>query len=171
MLVEAWKHFGLWGHRLHFAAARADAAGRSSADYLRSTAQAAGLEASLLHLEDLGWNGRRFTDQTAKPVTVLCQHCGWDELLRHPLSANLGSAGMRLIEPAWKLLLTQDATLPLLRAAYPDEPHLRPAHLLTDTHSAAPVLGLWIVASRACGLSVHEYASDGSTHFVPHLFE
>lgn len=167
MLVEAWKHFGLWGHRVHFTASRDDAAGRTTADYLRSTAQAAGLETAWLSLDELRWNGKRFTDQSAKPITVLCKACPWDELLQHPLNANLHSAGMRLIEPAWKLLLTQDATLPGLRAAYPDDEHLQPTATLPGT---APVLGLWIVASRACGLSISEHDETGA-HFVPHMFE
>ncbi|QDO98490.1 glutathionylspermidine synthase family protein [Ferrovibrio terrae] len=170
MLVEAWKHFGLWGHRVHIGAGREDAEGRSCADYLRDTAQVAGLDASLLHLEDLRWNGKRFTDQTAKPITVLCKLSPWSDLLRHPLNEHLRSAGMRLIEPAWKLLLTQEATLPGLRAAFPDDAHLRPVTALPTADGHAPVLGVWIVASRACGLGVSESGRDG-TRFVPHMFE
>jgi glutathionylspermidine synthase len=170
MLVEAWKHFGLWGHRVHFAAGREDAAGRTTADYLRRTAQAAGLDTAALALEDLRWTGKRFIDASARPITVLCRPCSWQSLLQHPLSPNLRSSGMRLIEPAWKLLLTQDATLPLLRAAWPDDAHLQPVTALPAVDGHAPVLGLWIVASRACGLGITEHDETG-THFVPHRFE
>lgn len=170
MLVEAWKHFGLWGHRVHFAARGEDGDARAAANYLRSTAQAAGLETAWLPLEDLRWNGKRFADQMAKPITVLCKPCPWDELLRHPLQAHLRRSGMRLIEPAWKLLLTQEATLPLLRAAWPGEPHLQPAEILSDADGHAPVPGIWIVASRVCGLGMYE-TDDTGTRFVPHMFE
>ncbi|MEK9969251.1 MAG: glutathionylspermidine synthase family protein [Ferrovibrio sp.] len=165
MLIDAWKHFGLWGHRVHFAALRDDAAGRAAADYLQSTARAAGLDTGALVLEDLRWNGKRFADQSAKPITVLYKHCPWSDLLQHPLAANLRSAGMRLIEPAWKLLLTRDATLPALRAAYPDDDHLLPI-----AGEYAATLGVWVVASRPCGLGITE-SDNAGTHFVPHRFE
>jgi glutathionylspermidine synthase len=167
MLIEAWKHFGLWGHRVHFAAAREDAVGCAAADYLRSTAQAAGLETGTLQLDELRWNGKRFGDQLARAITVLCKSCTWENLLRHPLAANLRSGGMRVIEPAWKLLLTQQATLPALRDAFPGNAHLQP---MAAGPGPSPALGLWVVASRICGLGIVETGHDGA-RFVPHRFE
>lgn len=170
MLVEAWKHFGLWGHRVHFAGPRDDA-GPGTGDYLRGTAQQAGLESSMLHLEELRWNGKRFTDQSARPVTVLYKLCPWEHLLRDSFAANLRLSGMRVIEPAWKLLLAHDAALPLLRQAYPGHENLQPVTARPDFDGFTPVLGLWIVASRACGLGISESNAAGGSCFVPHMFE
>src|SRR3546814_14019059 len=41
-LIEAWKSFGLWGHRVHFTCSRDAAADLGTVDYLRDTALQAG---------------------------------------------------------------------------------------------------------------------------------
>lgn len=178
MLIEAWKHFGLWGHRVHFTCSRDRAAERSASDYLRDTAMQAGLDTGFLHVDELRWNGKRFADLTARPITVLCKLSPWDELLQAPAAASLRASGMRMIEPAWKMLLTHKALLPLLQQKFPDHenlpaPDMAPdaAPVLPDFDGHAPVLGLWLVASRPCGLGIHESHGNDAPRFVPHMFE
>jgi glutathionylspermidine synthase len=174
MLIEAWKHFGLWGHRVHFACDGDDDAARGACDYLRGTAMQAGLETGFLPIGQLGWNGKRFTDQEARPITVLCKLSPWDRLLQAAIAPQIRASGVRLIEPAWKLLLSHDALLPLLRLAFPGHDNLQPVDALPAFDGFTPVLGVWIVASRACGLGIQE-SRPGQSHgsqdsrFVPHL--
>jgi glutathionylspermidine synthase len=174
MLVEAWKHFGLWGHRVHVAGGRDGDAARDTGDYLRGTLQRAGLDTDFLPIEEIGWNGKRFTDRAAKPITVLYKLCPWQRLLQENIAGRIGPSGTRMIEPAWKMLLAHDATLPLLRRAFPGQDSLaEPA--LPDFDGFTPVLGIWIVASRACGLGIHEThglaGRNDSGLFVPHMIE
>ncbi|WP_341910705.1 glutathionylspermidine synthase family protein [Ferrovibrio terrae] len=173
MLIEAWKRFGLWGHRVHFACDGEDEAAHGACDYLRGTAMQAGLETGFLPIEQLGWNGKRFTDLEAKPITVLCKLSPWEQLLQAAIAPQIRASGMRLIEPAWKLLLAHDAMLPLLRQAFPGHENLQPADALPAFDGFTPVLSLWIVASRPCGLGIQESRlgqSHGSdSRFVPHL--
>jgi glutathionylspermidine synthase len=174
MLIEAWKHFGLWGHRVHFACGREHEADRSASDYLRDTAMQAGLDTGFLHIDELGWNGKRFTDQSAKPITVLCKLYPWEQLLQAAIAPSIRPSGMRMIEPAWKMLLSHEAMLPLLRQAFPDHENLSPAGVtatLPDFEGFTPVLGIWIVASRACGLGIRESHNGDAGRFVPHMFE
>jgi len=183
MLIEAWKHFGLWGHRVHFACGHAREAERAASDYLRDTAMQAGLETGFLHVEELRWNGKRFMDQSAKPITVLCKLHPWKDLLQQALAQNIRPSGMRMIEPAWKMLLTNPALLPLLQQKFPDHenlpaPSTMPGALpvLPDFDGHAPVLGVWVIASRPCGLGIHEWHGHEmqpgtAPRFVPHMFE
>lgn len=174
MLIEAWKHFGLWGHRVHVTCSRDRESERSAGDYLRETARQAGLETGFLHIDELRWNGKRFADLAARPITVLCKALPWPDLLDSPVAASLRSSGMRMIEPAWKMLLTQKAMLPLLQQKFPDHENLPPpgmAVTLPDFDGHAPVLGLWLVASRPCGLGICERQENGADRFVPHMFE
>lgn len=200
-LIEAWKNFGLWGHRVHFTCSRDATADLGTVDYLRDTALQAGLDTGRLFIDEIRWNGKRFTDLTAKPITVLFKLCAWDRLLQEDFASRIRPSGMRLIEPAWKMLLSGGNLLPALWQRWPDHENLLPASmdrtairgakLPTMTQGGAatswrqaialpcfdgfyPVLGVWVVASRPCGLGIRETRSPtgGNTdRFVPHLFE
>lgn len=189
-LIEAWRHFGLWGHRVHFACPRDAAGDLGTVDYLRETALQAGLDTGRLFIDEIRWNGKRFTDLVAKPITVLFKLCPWNRLLEESFAARLRPSGMRLIEPAWKMLLSGGTLLPLLWQRWPDHENLLPAtfEMAADGAMACrrqqtalpcfdgfyPVLGIWVVASRPCGLGIRESrnpAGSQAGRFVPHLFE
>ncbi|WP_341704933.1 glutathionylspermidine synthase family protein [Ferrovibrio sp.] len=229
MLIEAWKNFGLWGHRVHFTCVRDHAEDIGTVDYLRDTALQAGLETGRIFVDEIGWNGKRFVDLVAKPITVLFKLYPWEWLLQEGFAGHIGPSGVRMIEPAWKMLLSTKALLPLLWDRFPDHENLLPASFEADairgarvskpfwgregagiTRLAAdgsiaeavpgqaeiaeaadamvwqqavempcfdgfyPVLGVWMIASRACGLGIREDNSPitrNSSRFVPHLFE
>jgi glutathionylspermidine synthase len=189
-LIEAWRNFGLWGHRVHFACPRDVAGDLGTVDYLRDTALQAGLDTGRLFIDELRWNGKRFTDLVAKPITVLFKLYPWQMLLQEGFAARLRPSGMRLIEPAWKMLLSGGTLLPMLWQRWPDHENLLPA--VFDAATGAPpgtrrqaatlphfdgfypVLGVWVVASRPCGLGIRETRNPAgmrADRFVPHLFE
>jgi glutathionylspermidine synthase len=226
-LIEAWKHFGLWGHRVHFTCVRDHEEDFGTVEYLRDTAIQAGLDTDRLYIDEIGWNGKRFVDLAAKPITVLFKLYPWEWLLREDFAANIQSSGIRMIEPAWKMLLSTKAILPLLWDKWPDHENLLPTSFdraairgpcmakpfwgregagishLSETGTTLdsvpaqgdpspelqiyqqaiempcfdgfyPVLGVWVIASRACGLGIREDRSPitrNTSRFVPHLFE
>lgn len=226
-LIEAWKHFGLWGHRVHFTCVRNHEEDLGTVEYLRDTALQAGLDTERLFIDQIGWNGKRFVDLAAKPITTLFKLYPWEWLLQEEFTRHLRPSGIRMIEPAWKMLLSTKALLPLLWQRWPDHENLLPASFEADairgprmvkplwgregagiTRLSAtgeieaqtapqgdpapdaviyqqaidmpcfdgfyPVLGVWVVASRACGLGIREDRSAitrNTSRFVPHLFE
>src|SRR3546814_5028301 len=101
---------GLWGHRVHFTCSRDAAADLGTVDYLRDTALQAGLDTGRLFIDEIRWNGKRFTDLTAKPITVLFKLYSWDRLLQEGIAGRIGPSGMRLIEPDWKMLRQEEHT-------------------------------------------------------------
>ncbi len=156
-LVQAWRHFGLYGHRVHFLEAAPSE--QMVLTYLRETALQAGVEAVAIAAEQLAWNGRRLLDQWRRPITRLCVQRPWQDLRVANL---LRPSGVRVIEPAWKALLASPAFLPWLRRRHGEEALLSPAPV------GGPILGMWMIASRPSGLGIHDPATGQVIpHFVP----
>ncbi len=156
-LVQAWRHFGLYGHRLHFLHDAAE--GQPTLAYLRETALQAGIETVLLGAEQLVWNGRRLLDQGRRPITRLYLQRPWQDLT---IASLLRPSGVRVIEPAWKSLMESDAFLPWLRRRYPDEA------MLGAAPANGTILGLWVIASQPCGLGIRDAATGA---LIPHYVE
>jgi len=129
-LIERWK--AMRGKLpadgvVHFACAEESEEDRGNLDYLRDTATQAGLDARAIGISDLGWNGRSFTDLEERPVAALFKLYPWEWLVREPFAQNLLARPMAMIEPAWKMLLSNKAILPVLWQMFPGHPNLLPA--------------------------------------------
>jgi len=100
---------------------------------LRDTAQEAGLVTQPIGLGDIGWEPitRRFVDLQDKPIDVMFKLHPWEQMVADPFGAQAVSTyGLtRWIEPAWKLLLSNKAVLPLLWEKHPGHEFLLPAYL------------------------------------------
>ena len=128
-LVEAWDRFGLKDRPVHFTCVRDHAEDRGTVDYLADTAKQAGAEITVLHLDEIGWNGRKFTDLEERPIDVLFKLYPWEWMLRESFAENIGPSGVQMVEPAWKMLLSNKTVLALLWHMFPDHPNLLPAGL------------------------------------------
>jgi glutathionylspermidine synthase len=127
-LIEAWRGLGLPG-TVHFCCDAGSIEDRGTVDYLRDTAIQAGFEAPFLAMDEIGWNGRDFTDLEERPVAAMFKLYPWDWLLREEFGANIPRAATRWIEPAWRLVPTSKAFLSLLWHLNPGHPNLLAAHL------------------------------------------
>jgi glutathionylspermidine synthase len=110
-----------------FACASGSEEDQGNLDYLRDTATQAGLDARAMAIADLGWNGRSFTDLDERPVAALFKLYPWEWLVREPFSQHLLARTAAMIEPAWKMLLSNKAILPVLWQMFPGHPNLLPA--------------------------------------------
>nr|WP_272876006.1 glutathionylspermidine synthase family protein [Neoroseomonas soli] len=127
-LIEAWRGLRL-PPRVHFCCDAASIEDHGTVDYLRDTAMQAGLDAPFLAMEEIGWNGREFTDLDEQPIAAMFKLYPWDWLLREQFGANIPKASTRWIEPAWRLIPASKAFLSLLWHLFPDHPNLLAAHL------------------------------------------
>jgi len=128
-LIEAWKFFELGRTRLYFAAVKGHAEDAGTVDYLRDTAMQAGLETARIDMEDIGWDGSRFLDLDSRPIEALFKLYPWEWILAEEFGAHLLSGAARVIEPAWKMVLSNKASLALLWEMAPGHPNLLPAAL------------------------------------------
>jgi glutathionylspermidine synthase len=136
-LVERWKALATVAgpNRVHVACVRDSEEDLGNVEYLRDCALQAGWDARPLHIEDLGWDGERFVDLADEPVQTLFKLYPWEWLIREEFGAHLRSTTMRILEPAWKLLLSNKALLVALWHLYPGHANLLPAYFDADALS------------------------------------
>lgn len=130
-LVERWRSLPP-SSRVHFAACYDSAEDALTTDYLIDTCLQAGHRATALDIEQVGWSGRDFIDMDNLPIDRLFKLYPWEWMLAEPFAAHLTGSRTRWIEPAWKMLLSNKAILPLLWKFFPDHPNLLPASLRRD---------------------------------------
>ena len=98
-------------------------------EYLRDTAIQAKLETARIAIEDIGWDGQSFRDLDNRPIDVLFKLYPWEWLVGEEFGQHLLSGAAQVIEPAWKMVLSNKAALALLWEMAPDHPNLLPAFL------------------------------------------
>ena len=123
--------------RVHFAAVSDSEEDQANLDYLRDTAVQAGLDARALDIADLGWDGSRFVDLDGERVGALFKLYPWEWMVREPFGEHLLKRALTVLEPAWKMLLSNKAILPVLWELFPGHPNLlaasfEPGRFATD---------------------------------------
>ena len=140
-LIETWRRLAPEvGNIVHFA--YVDAAGREdemTVGYLRDTAEQAGLRTIGLPLDRVGWDISRgaLVDLTGTPIRSLFKLYPWEGLLLDELAPLLPRLELSWLEPAWKMILSNKAILPILWELFPGHPNLLPA-------SREPLAGDWV---------------------------
>ena len=117
------------GGVLHLSSVRDNDEDLGTVEYLRDCALQAGWDARRIDIEDLGWDGTRFLDLEETPVTTLFKLYPWEWLVREEFGQHLLGRPAALIEPAWKMLLSNKALLVLLWEMNYGHPNLLPAYL------------------------------------------
>jgi glutathionylspermidine synthase len=115
--------------RVHFASFLDDPEDAATADYLRDTCIQAGFATERLHVEDIGWDGRRFFDDRRAGIECAFKLYPWAWMFREDFAPHLATAATRWIEPPWKAVLADKAILPLLWRFNTGHPNLLPASL------------------------------------------
>jgi glutathionylspermidine synthase len=129
-LIARWTHLRelLRGSTLHFACVKESEEDFGNVEYLRDCAIQAGWETQVIFIEELGWNGERFVDLDEKPVEALFKLYPWEWLVRETFGQHLLAPQSALVEPAWKLLLSNKALLVVLWELFYGHPNLLPAY-------------------------------------------
>ncbi len=133
-LIEQWRflrHY-LYPGPLHFACLRGTLEDLTNAEYIRDCAIQADLDTHFLYIEDIGWDPQQqiFVDDSNQPISNLFKLYPWEWIATDEFGENLAQDKNRplFIEPAWKMILSNKAILPLLWELFPGHPHLLPAY-------------------------------------------
>ncbi len=111
--------------RLHFTCVGDHEEDEGNLDYLRDTAMQAGIEALPIAVENIGWREDGvFVDETDAPIEALFKLYPWEWMLGDTFGDNLRRTRMRIIEPAWKMVLANKGLLPILWELFPNHPNL-----------------------------------------------
>jgi glutathionylspermidine synthase len=143
-LVDRWRAMLPGRATVHFAACYEQAEDAATCDYLLDTCLQAGHAAHALDIEQVGWNGRDFIDLDDAPIGRLFKLYPWEWMLAEPFARHLPQARTQWIEPAWKMLLSTKAILPMLWEFFPGHPNLLQAsRRRTDIAGAAVQKPCW----------------------------
>lgn len=126
-LIDGWRNIRPHiNDILYFSCVKHAPEDQGNIDYLRDTAIQAGLQTEHIFIEDIGYdaNGRRFVDNNCAAISHLFKLYPWEWLIYESFGRHLETAAMTLIEPAWKMVLSNKAILPVLWDLYPNHPNL-----------------------------------------------
>lgn len=120
------------GEPLHFACVRDHEEDLVTVEYLRDVAVQAGIDARHIFVEDIGYSDqdRNFRDLDNLPIANLFKLYPWEWLMADEFGPHLLKDPFRIIlEPAWKMVLSNKGILPILWEMFPGHPNLLAASL------------------------------------------
>ncbi|HYO38754.1 MAG TPA: glutathionylspermidine synthase family protein [Nocardioidaceae bacterium] len=139
-LVDRWRELDyagrLPGHAVHFFYAEGDATGEEemTTHYMQDCAVQGGLLTYAHPISHVGWNPKlgQFLDRDGRPIRAAFKLYPWEAMLAEEFGQVLlqhrEAEPVRWVEPAWKVLLSTKALLPVLWELYPDHPLLLPSY-------------------------------------------
>lgn len=140
-LVEYWKYLRpyLSCDFVHFASLT-NIEDVTTVEYMRDCASQAGLETQFISVQDIGWAEeiKEFIDENCEVMQVIFKLYPYEWILAEEfgkhVAANLHKT--QWIEPAWKMLASSKAMLPVLWELFPNHPYLlesyfEPRHLVS----------------------------------------
>jgi glutathionylspermidine synthase len=135
-LIEAWKKVGA-GRYLHLTGTTENPEDAGTLAYLEDTARQAGLQTTLIDIENIGLrDDGHFVDPQNRPIELAFKLYPWEWMFHEEFGARLADAPTRWIEPPWKAILSNKGILPLLWEMFPDHPNLLPAYFEDDPNAA-----------------------------------
>ena len=131
-LIETWKKLG-GGRHLYLAGMTGNAEDAGTLAYLQDTATQAGLDTTLIDIEEIGLReDGGFVDVDNRPIDLAFKLYPWEWMFRDAFGTELVKTPTRWIEPPWKAILSNKGILPLLWEMFPNHPYLLPAYFEDD---------------------------------------
>lgn len=131
-LIEHWKVIREYYHNpvLYFACVKDNSEDLGNLEYLRDTALQAGMVTRQIFIEDIGWHAARaqFTDLDNNALPALFKLYPWEWIAGEAFGRHVPAAKIPLIEPAWKVLMSSKALLPVLWELNLGHPNLLPCY-------------------------------------------
>lgn len=129
-LIDFWRNCpALRPTPVYFASADGSSEDLGNVEYLMDTALQAGIDTRHIYIEEIGWDRSRscFVDLDEMPIKALFKLYPWEWMVREEFGRNLLIASPRILEPAWKMILSNKGILPLLWEFFYGHPNLLPA--------------------------------------------
>lgn len=133
-LIDYWKYLKAYLNpgTLHFTCLKETLEDLTNTEYMRDCALQAGLQTKLVFVDDIGWDSAAsvFVDMENEPIKNIFKLYPWEWLIGDEFGRNILEDRNRAfwIEPAWKMILSNKAILPILWELYPNHPYLLPAY-------------------------------------------
>lgn len=128
-LIARWRQLGITTP-IYFSCLKDSEEDFCNLKYLRDTAMQAGLQTAQIYVENIGWNRKkgRFVDLEENPIDNLFKLYPWEWMFSDEFGPMLLEKTMRVIEPPWKLILSNKGILAILWEMFPSHPNLLPTY-------------------------------------------
>lgn len=126
----------------YFSSVRESIEDKGTVEYLMDIATQAGVDARYIAIEDLGELHGQLVDMDNQPIHGLFKLYPWEFMVQEDFAQIITASQTQIIEPGWKMLLSNKGILPLLWQRYPDHPNLLPAFF--ETPKSAPMDAGWV---------------------------
>ncbi len=102
----------------------------TTTEYLRDVATQAGLKTEHIYVDDIGYDNdnRYFVDLAENRIRCMFKLYPWEWMVREEFGPHLLEKNLTLLEPAWKMVLSNKAILPILWEMYPGHKNLLPSY-------------------------------------------
>lgn len=122
-LIERWKRMGI-NRRLYMSCMQESEEDFGNVGYMADVATQAGINTAFIFVEDIGWDERtkRFVETTGAPIAQLFKLYPWEWLIADEFGDRIEA--VRVIEPAWKMLLSNKGILAIMWSIAPNHSNL-----------------------------------------------
>ncbi len=133
-LVAAWRVVAKEHPVVYFSSVAGHSEDMGNSVFMRDMAARAGIDARFLFVEEVIWNPERIQFETPQgdQITTWFKLYPWEWIFDDQYGQFLRDGSLTCIEPAWKVLLSSKAILPILWELFPDHPNLLPAYFEPD---------------------------------------
>lgn len=147
----------------YFASVRENIEDKGTVAYLMDIAKQAGVDVRYIALENIGEVDGQFVDENSEAISGLFKLYPWEFMVKEDFAKVITTSKTQMLEPAWKMLLSNKGILPLLWKRYPNHPNLLPAYF--ETAASEPLSAGWVrkpLFSRE-GANVDLMTANGET--------
>ncbi|MDB5116565.1 MAG: glutathionylspermidine synthase family protein [Mucilaginibacter sp.] len=133
-LIDYWKYLKdyLYDDKLYFTCVKDVLEDFTTTAYLQDCAMQGGLETEFIYIEDIGWDNNNgcFVDLDGQPIRNIFKLYPYEWMVNEDFGQNLVADQLNAywIEPAWKMVLSNKAILPVLWQLFPYHKNLLPAY-------------------------------------------
>jgi glutathionylspermidine synthase len=128
-MMDFWKRQDFPGD-VYFCCVKDNEEDLGNVEYIRDVALQAGCGTRHVFIDDIGWDqsAGKFVDLDRNFIGAIFKLYPWEWMIEEEFGKHLSMRPWIVIEPAWKLLLSNKGILPVLWQMYPDHPNLLPAY-------------------------------------------
>jgi glutathionylspermidine synthase len=138
-LIEYWRYVKPYLNpgTLYFTCVKNSLEDLTTVEYMRDCAIQAGLETQLVFIDEIGWDDANncFVDIENQEIKNIFKLYPYEWLLNEAFGKNILKDVNKIfwIEPAWKMILSNKAILPILWQLFPYHPLLLPSYFDRNT--------------------------------------
>ncbi len=124
-LVENWPSNNI--SQIHVAGRTEYSEILDNMNYLAKTMELKGIKTKLVHIDQIGWNGVNLVDDKREVINNLYKYFPWEWMSEEFYNRALQTR-INIMEPAWKMMLSNKGMMVLLWEMFPEHPNLLPSY-------------------------------------------